>query len=446
MKVLSALFAAIATINVAFAATGYIHDERSLRPLRKRWTSDNPYVTVDGSTCTVKPMGGGQDDGPNLLYAFNLCGSTALINLPGYYTVNTVLQTYLTNVEVRLTGAISYVPDIEYWSPASIYLTYQNATTYWFFGGSGITLHGGGTIDANGQTWWDYYAQNPSAGVAGGSSRVFARPIPLTVGNASNVVVDDISVINSPFWHNFVYQSTDITYSNIQIRSISSNESAEAVNSDGWDIYRSSYVTIKDSNIQNGDDCVSFKPNSTYMTVENLICNGSHGISVGSLGQYAGETDIVANVYVRNISMSNAQNGARIKVFGGSNDTKSVSGGGSGYVKNVTFQDFVNNNVDNPIYLTQCYSSSAQQCQNFPSTLSISDVHFIDVTGTASGKVANNTVATLECSAKCVDITATGTSLAPKNGTAGSGKYLCANLQNESTLDFQCTDVPITKG
>jgi hypothetical protein len=53
--------------------------------------------------------------------------------------------------------------------------------------------------------------------------------------------------------------------------------------------------------------------------------------------------DIVANVYVKNISMSNAQNGARIKIFGGSNDTQSVSGGGSGYVKNVTFEDFVNN-------------------------------------------------------------------------------------------------------
>lgn len=69
-------------------------------------------------------MGGAQDDGPNILYACQLCSSNALIELPGYYTVNTVLQTSLTNVEVRLTGAISYVPDIAYWSPASIYLTY----------------------------------------------------------------------------------------------------------------------------------------------------------------------------------------------------------------------------------------------------------------------------------------------------------------------------------
>lgn len=52
--------------------------------------------------------------------------------------------------------------------------------------------------------------------------------------------------------------------------------------------------------------------------------------------------DIVSDLYVRNITMLNAENGARIKVFGGSNDTKSVSGGGSGYVRNVTFQDFSN--------------------------------------------------------------------------------------------------------
>jgi galacturan 1,4-alpha-galacturonidase len=53
-------------------------------------------------------------------------------------------------------------------------------------------------------------------------------------------------------------------------------------------------------------DCVSFKPNSTNILVQNLHCNGSHGISVGSLGQYVGETDIVENVLVYNISMFNA--------------------------------------------------------------------------------------------------------------------------------------------
>jgi galacturan 1,4-alpha-galacturonidase len=40
------------------------------------------------------------------------------------------------------------------------------------------------------------------------------------------------------------------------------------------------------------------------MLVQNMWCNGSHGISVGSLGQYAGETDIVENIYVYNVTMS----------------------------------------------------------------------------------------------------------------------------------------------
>lgn len=41
------------------------------------------------------------------------------------------------------------------------------------------------------------------------------------------------------------------------------------------------------------------------MLVQNLWCNGSHGISVGSLGQYVGQSSIVENIYVYNASMHN---------------------------------------------------------------------------------------------------------------------------------------------
>lgn len=105
------------------------------------------------------------------------------------------------------------------------------------------------------------------------------------------------------------------------------------------------------------------------------MCNGSHGISVGSLGQYANTTDIVENIFVSNISMSNASNRARIKVFGGNPDPLSSAGGGTGYVKNVTYSDFRVTNVDNPIFITQCYNTPAVTCAQYPSKLSISDVH-----------------------------------------------------------------------
>ena len=83
-------------------------------------------------------------------------------------------------------------------SPQSYYLTYQNASTFWWLSGNNIKLYGGGTIDGNGQVWWDY--NNKAIGTAGGSSTVFERPIPLTVGNASNVLVQNINIIQSPFW------------------------------------------------------------------------------------------------------------------------------------------------------------------------------------------------------------------------------------------------------
>jgi len=62
----------------------------------------------------------------------------------------------------------------------------------------------------------------------------------------------------------FVYQSSNVEYSNIKIRAVSSNASAEAANSDGWDIYRSDNVYIHDSHVVNGDDwCVTSRIRAT---------------------------------------------------------------------------------------------------------------------------------------------------------------------------------------
>lgn len=188
--------------------------------------------------------------------------------------------------------------------------------------------------------------------------------------------------------------------------------------------------SITDSVIDNYDDCVSFKPNSTNIVVSRLHCNGSHGISVGSLGQYAGETDIVANVSVSDIYMANAQYGARIKVFGGNPDPRSTSGGGWGFVKNITFSDFVNVNNDYPIYINQRYPTPAATCAQYPSTLAISDVHYHNVTGTSSGKY-KQVVVDIECSATCQNITADGTKLAPPSGAAA---YTCKNIASTAQV------------
>jgi galacturan 1,4-alpha-galacturonidase len=49
------------------------------------------------------------------------------------------------------------------------------------------------------------------------------------------------------------------------------------------------------------------------ITIQNLYCNGSHGISVGSLGNIPDKPDYVTNLFVQNVTCDNCQNGARIK-------------------------------------------------------------------------------------------------------------------------------------
>jgi galacturan 1,4-alpha-galacturonidase len=179
-------------------------------------------------------------------------------------------------------------------------------------------------------------------------------------------------------------------------------------NSDGWDTYRSDNIVIQNSFVDNtdgkyrcpfnflptlenltfGPDCVSFKPNSTNVIVQNLNCVGSHGISVGSLGQYANLTDIVENLYVYNITMTNASDFARIKVWPGVQSSFQEllnGGGGLGYVRNVTYDTLHSINNDRAITITQCYGQKNQTlCQEFPANLTIEDVTIRNLWGTTS--------------------------------------------------------------
>ena len=235
--------------------------------------------------------------------------------------------------------------------------------------------------------------------------------------------------------------STSVTFSDIFITGFSKSNNT-AKNTDGWDTYRSSSITIENSVINNGDDCVSFKPNSTDILVQNLHCNGSHGISVGSLGQYVGEIDIVEDVYVYNISMFNASDGARVKVWPGNPAELSgdlQGGGGSGYVRNITYDTFSINKVDYAIEVTQCYGQkNTTLCNQSPSNLTINDVVFNNFAGTASG-VYNPLVGNIVCSSPgvCGNISATNINVVGPNNT---NAFTCLNV-DDSLLHVNCTTI-----
>ncbi|CAL1711768.1 unnamed protein product [Somion occarium] len=373
--------------------------------------------------CTVSASG--SDDAPAFLKAV-MDPSCSSIVIPSSTTLNIASRmnmTGLLNKHISVQGAIRFNPDLPYWTGNAFYFPFQDQVAFWLLGGNNIVLDGGGTLDGAGQAWYDAFAKNSS----------LARPIILTVYQATNITVQNLRMINSPEWVNLVNEGKAATYRNITISAVSTSKNA-AKNTDGWDIYRSDNVIIVDSTVNNGDDCVSFKPNSTNVLVSNLSCNGSHGISVGSLGQYAGEYDIVENVTATNIHMSNAQNGARIKAWAG-------KGVGSGIVQNITFTGFVETNVDNPVVIDQCYETDDSDCAKYPSNTYIQDVWFENISGTSSGK-EKAVVADLSCSpdGRCSNVHVDDLKLTPPSKYSAAS-YSCQNVDlsgNDASLFGTC--------
>ncbi|GAB1527692.1 hypothetical protein RhiTH_010880 [Rhizoctonia solani] len=195
-----------------------------------------------------------------------------------------------------------------------------------------ISKTGKGLIDGLGQLWWD-----AAAGEQVLFPKTLRRPVLIALDGANNVTVDNIAMKNPAMWFNWVIDSKNVLYKNIRLSALSANKNPPA-NADGWDTYRTSHFELRDSHVVSGDDCFSFKGNSTYVNIENVYCQNSHGISVGSLAQYPGVLDIVEHVKVKNITFvgdgGSSNNGARIKVWSGPV--------GTAIVNDIHYEDLLN--------------------------------------------------------------------------------------------------------
>ncbi|KAK8070635.1 exopolygalacturonase [Apiospora hydei] len=399
-------------------------DDISPRPCLS-FSPKAPYHTVvqpkeRTKTCFIDSHGDGvSDDSSSILEAFNECND-------GGRAVFRQNQTYVIDIQ----GKILFTNDTTYWQANSFKFGFQNVTSFFKLGGNDVWIYGGGTVDGNGQVWYDAHAKDIYT----------LRPVLFGIDGLHDSVISDLVLRYSPQYYHFVANSTNVVFNNIDIAGRSTSKHA-AKNTDGWDTYRSDGVTIQNSVINNGDDCVAFKPNSTKILVQNLFCNGSHGISVGSLGQYAGTFDIVEDVWVGNISMHNASDGARIKVW--PNTPSAISGdlqggGGDGRVRNITYSDMTIDNVDYAIEIDQCYGQkNLTLCLQYPSPLTILDIVFEGFRGRTSKKY-QPLIGALACSSKkaCSNIRAEGINVMSPNGTRDA---YCLNM-NGTSLDMTCTD------
>ena len=86
----------------------------------------------------------------------------------------------------------------------------------------------------------------------------FLRPPLVQVKNCRNVLIEDVTLINSPFWTVHPLLSDNVVIRNITIDNVT-QAGGDSPNTDGIDPESSSNVRILDCHINVGDDCIAIK-------------------------------------------------------------------------------------------------------------------------------------------------------------------------------------------
>ncbi|KAJ2970711.1 hypothetical protein NUW58_g9615 [Xylaria curta] len=334
--------------------------------------------------------------------------------------------TFLNDVQVRWDGEVKFTNDTPYWQANAFRHPFQNSIMFWKWGGKNIKIFGKGVLNGNGQRWWNEFAGREVLD----PDNEYLRPVLFYAENATNLEIEGIHEKDSPCWTNFVVASKGIKFSDLVITAESNNASSLPKNTDFLDSLNVEDVTIKRTWVNIGDDCFSPKPNTSNVHVDTMYCNGTHGQSIGSLGQYKGELSYVKDVVIENIWLLNGDNGARVKVWAG----KDV---GYGFVDNVTFRNFYQAHNDYTAFIDSCYFNVPEaECAKYPSKMNISNIHFENFSGYSSGE-NGLAVARIRCStnpdAVCDNITFKNFNITSPCG--GDPVIICDGVTGDTGVD-----------
>jgi polygalacturonase len=207
---------------------------------------------------------------------------------------------------------------------------------------SNISITGEGVIDGNGQSWWDEARAVKDHGVMGSDH---TRPRLVVFDHCRHVLVEGITIQNSPMWQLVPYYSDDVTIRNIRVLA-----PQHSPNTDAIDPFSSSNVRIDHVFADVGDDDVAIKsgmanspgPDDPSRDITITDCNfeHGHGLSIGS--EVAGGAQ---NIRAERIHFDGTDNGIRVKA----NRDRGNN------VGNFLFRDIDMKNVKNAIIISEYY-------------------------------------------------------------------------------------------
>jgi polygalacturonase len=262
-----------------------------------------------------------------------------------------------------------------------------------------IAIVGRGTLDGQGQVWWDFlhnlrankelprskwqeeFARLNKDRIAemnyGPLNVGYLRPPFIQPYECTNVLVEGVTIRNSPFWNVSPVFCKDVNVRGVSIISPSNSPNTDGINPDSC-----RNVHISDCLIDVGDDCITIKsgrdadgrrigkPAENYTIVNCTLLHG-HGLSIGS--EMSGG---VKNIAIDNCVFDGTDRGIRIK---------STRGRG-GVVEDVRISNLVMRNIrDEAIVLTTFYTKSAPEPVSERTPI-FRNIHISGITGV--GKVA----------------------------------------------------------
>jgi polygalacturonase len=169
-----------------------------------------------------------------------------------------------------------------------------------------IAISGRGTIDGNGKAWWDRFNQKKLD---------YPRPRMIGFSDCSNVLIEGVTLINSPSW-----TVNPVRCDHVDIRGLTIINPPDSPNTDGINPDSCNQVRVSDCYVSVGDDCITLKSGTEHekdhlreachdITITNCtLANGHGGVVIGS--------EMSGNVYDVTISdcvFTGTDRGIRLK-------------------------------------------------------------------------------------------------------------------------------------
>jgi polygalacturonase len=239
-----------------------------------------------------------------------------------------------------------------------------------------VSITGTGKIDGCGRAWWNKFKKRKAQGQTqpisardkefaklnentdlsdcggGGIGSFFFRPPLIQFNNCSNVLLEGVTIRNSPFWNTHLLYCSDVIIKNTTFRN-----PAGGINGDGLDIDSCNGVKVFDCIFDVNDDCLCFKSGigkdgmRVNKPCENIVIErcrmmrGHGSVVIGS--ETAGS---IRNIEISDCVFNGTDRGLRIK----------SRRGRAGTVENITLNNITMNGVGCPIVMHLYYECGAR--------------------------------------------------------------------------------------